>query len=143
MDTTANKQRIRFRNEALKIADFGYSLRDSLLETKGVIEVHINRRVGSVLVLFDKAKISTKKILTKISETLSIDFDKVLEGVKNLKKTLMSRKGRRYVKVGMFGAIATSLASLAFSSKWHAATGVAFAGTTALHLYQNKKTILK
>jgi len=135
--------RIRFRNEALKVAEFGYTVRDSLLELKGVVQVQVNKRIGSILILFDKTKITTEKILTKVAETLGVDMKKVKSSVSNMKKALTGKKGRTYVKRGLIASMAAALGIVYFSEKWHVITGVAFVHLLALHLYQNKRTLLK
>lgn len=141
--TAANHGRIRFRNESLKVAEFGYTVRDSLLEIKGVVQVQVNKRIGSILILFDKTKVNTDKILTKIAESLGVDMTKIKSNVSNMQKALAGRKGRKYVKRGMMASMAALLGIVYFSEKWHVAAGVAFVHLLALHLYQNKRTLLK
>lgn len=143
MNAAATQGRIRFRNEALKVAEFGYSLRDALLEVKGVVQVQVNKRIGSILILFDKTKISTEKILKTIADALGVDLTKVKSGMNDVHKALTGLKGRRYVKRGMLATIAAALGIVYFSEKWHVAAGIAFVHLLALHLYQNKKTLMK
>ncbi|WP_018123753.1 HMA2 domain-containing protein [Desulfovibrio oxyclinae] len=143
MHAAATQGRIRFRNEALKVAEFGYTLRDALLEAKGVVQVQVNKRIGSILILFDKTKISTEKILKTIADALGIDLAKVKSGMNDVQKALAGRKGRRLVKRGMLASIAAALGIVYFSEKWHVVAGVAFVHFLALHLYQNKKTLMK
>ncbi len=135
--------RIRFRNEALKVAELGFTVRDSLLELKGVAQVQVNKRIGSILILFDKTKISTEKILTKIAEALGVDMEKVKQNVSNLQKELTTPKARKYVQRGLMASIAAALGIVYFSEKWHVAAGVVFVHLLALHLYQNKRTLMK
>jgi copper chaperone CopZ len=143
MSAEAVPGRIRFRNEALKVAEFAYAVRDSLLEVKGVAQVQINRRIGSILVLFDRTKVTAEGILTRIAESLGIDVEKVKNGASDVKKALTSREGRRYVKRGMLVSLATALGVLVVSERAHVAAGVVFVHLLALHLYQNKRTLLK
>lgn len=143
MNAAATHGRIRFRNEALKVAEFGYTLRDALLEIKGVVQVQVNKRIGSILILFDKTKISAENILKTIADALGVDLDKVKSGMNDVRKAVTGRKGRRYVKRGMLATMAAALGIVYFSEKWHVAAGVAFVHLLALHLYQNKKTLMK
>ena len=143
MNAAAAQGRIRFRNEALKVAEFAYTIRDSLLEVKGVVQVQVNKRIGSILILFDKSKVSADKILNQIAETLGVDMTKVKTGVKDMQKALTSRKGRKYVKRGLMATIAAALGIVYFSEKWHVVAGVTFIHLLALHLYQNKRTLMK
>jgi copper chaperone CopZ len=134
--------RIRFRNEALKVAEFGYAIRDSLLEAKGVMQVQVNKRVGSILILFDKTKISAEKILNKIAEAIGVDMTKVKAGVNNMNKALTGRKGRRYVKRGLMATITTAIGVVYFSEKLHVVAGIGFLTLLAMHVYQNKRTLM-
>lgn len=143
MSEAAIQGRIRFRNEALKVAEFGYAVRDALLEIKGVVQVQVNKRIGSILILFDKAKVSADSILTKLAEALGVDMSKVKENAAKVKKSFIGIKGRRYVKRGLLASIAAALGIVYFSEKWHVAAGVVFVHLLALHLYQNKKTLMK
>ncbi|BCS88104.1 HMA2 domain-containing protein [Pseudodesulfovibrio sediminis] len=139
----ATQGRIRFRNEALKVTEFGFTLRDALLEVKGVVQVQVNKRIGSILILFDNTKISAEKVLSKIADALGVDLTKVKSGMNDVHKALTGMKGRRYVKRGMLASMATLLGIVYFSEKWHVAAGVAFVHLIALHLYQNKKTLMR
>lgn len=141
--TAAAQGRIRFRNEALKAAEFAYTVRDALLEVKGVLQVQVNKRIGSMLVLYDKTKISAENILNKIADALGVDMEKVNKGVQNMRKALTGPKGRRYVKRGMFASLAAALGIVCFSEKWHVAAGIVFVHLLAAHLYQNKRTLMK
>lgn len=139
---TATQGRIRFRNEALKVAEFGYTVRDALLEAKGVVQVQVNRRVGSLLVLFDKTRISAERILERIARSLGVDPDKVRDGAAGVQRALASRKGRRYVKRGMMASLAAALGIVLVSEKWHVAAGVVFVHLLAAHMYQNRRTLM-
>ena len=143
MLTAAQNGRIRFRNEALKVAEFGYAVRDSLLEVKGVVQVQVNKRVGSLLILFDKTKVTAEKILDTVAGALGVDLSKVRESVNDVKKKLTGPQGRRFVKRGLLVSMAATLGIVAFSEKWHVAAGVAFVHLLGLHLYQNKRTLFK
>ncbi|SOB60120.1 conserved protein of unknown function [Pseudodesulfovibrio profundus] len=143
MSAAAAHGRIRFRNEALKVAEFGYGVRDALLEVKGVVQVQVNKRIGSILILFDKTKVSGEKILSKIADSLGVDMKKVKANISSMQKSLTGKKGRTYVKRGLMASIAAALGIVYFSEKWHVAAGVVFVHFLALHLYQNKRTLLK
>lgn len=143
MNAAIPQGRIRFRNEALKLGEFAYTVRDSLLEVKGVIQVQVNKRVGSILILFDKTKTNAEKILNRIAGALGVDMEKVKADLSNVRKKLTGVKGRRYVKRGMFGALAAALGIVFFSEKMHVAIGVVFVHLLALHLYQNKRTLMR
>ncbi|GFM36645.1 HMA2 domain-containing protein [Desulfovibrio psychrotolerans] len=133
--------RIRFRNGALKAGELGYALRDELLAAKGVLDVQLNKRIGSMLVLFDKARITAETILKRIAAHLDIDLAKVREGLNNMNRIIGSRAARRNVKIGMGVALGTAMASLAYSGRWHAVAGSVFMLFLGTHLYQNRRTL--
>ncbi|CCH50186.1 HMA2 domain-containing protein [Pseudodesulfovibrio piezophilus] len=143
MNAVAEEGRIRFRNEALKVADFGYKVRDSLLEVKGVIQVQVNKRVGSILILFDKTKITAENILTKIAEGLGIDMNKVKANMASAQKTLNGRKARRYVKRGLAASLIAAIGIVYYSERWHVVAGSAFLSLLGMHIYQNRRTLAK
>ncbi len=133
--------RIRFRNGALKVGEMGYALRDELLAAKGVLDVQFNKRIGSMLVLFDKARISAEHILARIADTLHIDVTKVRAGLTTFNRAIGSRKARRNVKLGMGLSLGTAIGALALSNRWHAVAGTAFLTLLGTHLYQNRRTL--
>ncbi|WP_029896090.1 HMA2 domain-containing protein [Desulfohalovibrio reitneri] len=143
MNTAATTGRVRFRNEALKVAEVAYSIRDSLLEAKGVLQVEVNKRIGSLLVLYDRGKTSAEQVMGKIATTLGIDVEKVKNRARNAGKALKSAKGRRYVKRGMMASLGGALAALTVSENWHVVGGSVFLGFLTLHLYQNQRTLAK
>jgi hypothetical protein len=143
MHTDASAGRIRFRDEALMVAEVAYAIRDSLLEVKGVVQVEVNKRIGSILVLYDRSKTSGENILKRIAESLGVDVERVKDRARSAQKALTSAKGRRYVKRGMMASMAGALGVVAFSEKWHVAAGAVFVPLLALHMYQNKKTLMK
>ncbi|MFV0347264.1 MAG: HMA2 domain-containing protein [Halodesulfovibrio sp.] len=134
--------RIRFRNGALKVGELGYSLRDELLAAKGILDVQLNKRIGSMLVLFDKARIKAEAIFKRIAEFLHIDVVKVQEGLSSFNRAFGSRAARRNVKLGMGLALGTAIGALAYSGRWHAVAGGAFLTLLGGHLYQNRRTLM-
>ena len=135
--------RIRFRNEALKVAEFGMTVRDALLEAKGVLEVQVNRRIGSLLVIFDKSRINAEKILTRIADALGVDLDKMKKQAQQLQRTISGRDARKYVKRGLLASLGLALGVVFLSEEWHVAAGTAFVGLLAAHLYQNRRTLMR
>ena len=138
---TATQERFRFRCKSLRIDDKAAEVKESLLKTKGVIELAINKRVGSVLVIFDKAKTSAETLFVKIAESLGVDVQKVKDGLSRFSRTVSGRKGRRIVKRGMMGAGVAAIGLLAYSEKGHAISGGVWLTLLAAHLYQNKRTL--
>lgn len=140
--TTAEAQgRIRFRDELLKVEEKAATAKESLLKTKGVVEVAINQRVGSLLVLFDKSKVMADHLLLRLAECLGIDPARIKAGLTRVSRTVTSRRARRIVKLGMLGAGITTLTLLAYSEKGHAIAGGIWVSLMGAHLYQNRRTL--
>lgn len=135
--------RFRFRHHALKVGDVTLDLRDKLLEIKGVLDVEVNKRVGSLLVLFDKTKTSLKNILEKIAATLGLPIEKIYSGANSAQKALTSKKARSLTKKGLMVSGVATLGALAFSEKTHVIAGLTCLGIVSLHVFQNRKTLFK
>lgn len=143
MNATATAGRLRVRNGALKSNELATCVKEKLFEAKGVLEVQVNRRVGSVLVLFDKARISVERVMGRIATALGMDTKKLSAKAQSAQKAISGKKGRRYVKRGMIVALAAALGVVAYSEKWHVIAGGAFLTLLGAHLYQNRRTVLK
>ncbi|GFK94694.1 hypothetical protein NNJEOMEG_02541 [Fundidesulfovibrio magnetotacticus] len=135
--------RVRFRDAALKAEDIGNTVREALRKTPGVLRTEVNRRVGSLLVLYDKASIGLKDILEKIAQALGVDPEMFREHLKNLQRTLAGVGARRNVKRGMLGALGLALGGLLVHEGLHVAAGAVFAALLAAHLYQNRRTLMR
>ncbi|MCT4535923.1 HMA2 domain-containing protein [Halodesulfovibrio sp.] len=139
--TTVEHARFRFRCESLKIEEHANAIKESLAKTKGVVEVAVNKRVGSILVLFDQAAVSADKLFCKIAEGLGLEPEQIKSKLSSFNRAVIGRSGRRVVKRGLLCAGATTLALLAFSEKGHAVAGGVWLTLMAAHLYQNKRTL--
>lgn len=143
MQQTQSTYRLRFRDQSIKIGSMAYALRDNLLELRGVIKVEVNKRTGSILVFFDKAKICSAAIFTKIFATIGIDSSKITNKVEAACKKITTKSCKSNVNKGMLITGAITLGALAFSNKTHAIAGAAFIGFAGLHMIQNKKSLLR
>lgn len=135
--------RVRVRHGALKNPDRAGEVRGKLLEFKGVLDAQVNRRVGSLLVTFDKAKVSMEKILARVAEILHLDIQALRGRMAKVNKAVTSPKARRWTKRGMAGTLGGALAVVAYSEKYHVVAGGAFLGLLGLHLYQNRRTLMR
>ncbi|MGL1931031.1 MAG: hypothetical protein OCC45_04630 [Desulfotalea sp.] len=143
MQQAQSTYRLRFRDQSIKIGSMAYALRDNLLELRGIIKVEVNKRTGSILVLFDKAQIGSAVIFDKILATIGIDSSKIKDKIESAGKTITTKACRNYVNKGTLITGAITLGALAFSKKTHAIAGVVFIGFAGLHLIQNKKRLLQ
>lgn len=133
--------RIRFRHRALKNEDRAVVVQESLHELKGVREVAINRRIGSLLVLFENAETSAEEVLKAIGKVLRINREWFKQEVKKLDRVLSSPKTRRYIKRGMLAALGTALLLALLADDYHPLGGAAFVTLLTMHLIQNRRTL--
>jgi len=143
MIASMTQGRLRLRSGALKVEDVAREAREKLLDLKGVIEVQVNQRVGSLLVFYDKARVGAEALLARVAELLHVDLERLKAGVARADKALRTPEARRAVKGGMAGAVVLAVGSLVVSSKVHAGAGVLFLALAGVHVFQNRRTLLR
>lgn len=144
MNTTkAHNARFRFRCESLKLEERANAVKDALTKTKGVVEVAVNKRVGSLLVVFDQAKVQAEDLFCKIARCLGLEPEQVKSKLSSFNRAITGKKGRRIVKRGMMAAGITALSLLTVSHDKHAIAGAVWLSLIATHLYQNKRTLFQ
>ncbi|MFA9395725.1 MAG: HMA2 domain-containing protein [Halodesulfovibrio sp.] len=139
--TTKHHARFRFRCESLKLEERANAVKDALSKTKGVAEVAVNKRVGSLLVLFDQGKVQAEQLFSTIARCVGLNPEQVRNKLTSFNRTITGRKGRRVVKRGMMAVGITALALLTVSEDKHAIAGVVWLSLIATHIYQNKRTL--
>lgn len=139
--TTMEHARFRFRCESLKIEERADAVKEALAKTKGVVEVAVNKRVGSILVLFDQAKVGADKLFCSIATSLGLKPEEVKSKISSFNRAITGRTARKVVKRGLLGAGITTIALLAYSEKAHVVAGSVWLTLMAAHLYQNKRTL--
>jgi len=136
--------RLRIRDESLKNPSTAENLRKVLFEVKGVSAVEINRRVGSFLVIYDKAVTGIMKIVEAASAYLNMK-EMINDAVqRKKKKTAVAKKRivRRVSNIGMFLSLAASVIAAIVGGKFlHIAAGIAFLIFFATHFAQHKEKI--
>lgn len=142
MNTTAHHARFRFRCESLKLEERANAVKDALTKTKGVAEIAVNKRVGSLLVLFDQAKVQAEQLFSTIARCLGMEPEQVKNKLSSFNLAVTGKKGRRAVKRGMMAAGVTTLMLLTVSEDKHAMAGVVWLSLIATHIYQNRRTLL-
>lgn len=143
MIASMTQGRLRLRSGALKVEDVAREARERLLDLKGVLEVQVNRRVGSLLVFYDKARIGAEALLARVAELLHVDLERLKAGVARADKALRTPEARRAVKRGMAGALVLAVGALAVSGKAHAGAGALFLALAGVHVFQNRRTLLR
>ena len=139
--TTEHHARFRFRCESLKLEERANAVKDALSKTKGVAEIAVNKRVGSLLVLFDRGKVQAEQLFSTIARCLGLEPEQVKSKLTSFHHTITGKKGRRVVKRGMLAAGITALSLLTVSDDKHAIAGVVWLSLIAAHIYQNKRTL--
>lgn len=142
MSMTTHHSRFRFRCESFKLDEKAQAVKEKLQKTKGVAKVAVNKRVGSLLVIFDHAKVCAERIFETIASSLGIDPNIVKSKLRSVSQAINSKKGRRYVKRGLLGAGTITLSLLTISEDAHAVSGVIWLTLMATHIYQNRRTLL-
>jgi hypothetical protein len=143
MIASMTQGRLRLRSGALKVEEIAREARERLLDLKGVVEVQVNQRVGSLLVFYDKARIGAEALLRRAAELLHVDLERLRAGVARADKALRTPQARRAVKAGMAGALILAVGALAVSGKAHAGAGVLFLALGGVHMVQNRRTLLR
>ena len=139
--TTEHHARFRFRCEPLKLEERANAVKDALSKTKGVAEVAVNKRVGSLLVLFDLGKVQAEQLFTTIARCLGLEPEQVKDKLTSFNRTITGKKGRQVVKRGMMAVGITTLTLLTVSEDKHAMAGVVWLSLIATHIYQNRRTL--
>lgn len=139
--TTEHHARFRFRCESLKLEERANAVKDALSKTKGVAEIAVNKRVGSLLVLFDRGKVQAEQLFSTIARCLGLEPEQVKNKLTSFNRTITGKKGRRVVKRGMMVAGITALSLLTVSEDKHAMAGVVWISLIAAHIYQNRRTL--
>lgn len=133
--------RIRFRHRTLKGEGYAATMHDRLYELKGVRDVSINSRIGSLLVLFSNTEISAEEVLKVIGKVLRINCEWFKQEVQKLDLVMSSPKTRRYIKRGLLAALGTTLLLALLADDYHPFGGAAFMTLLTMHLIQNRRTL--
>jgi hypothetical protein len=132
--------RLRIRDNAIKNPSIVSALEDIFKEEKGIIEMLINQRVGSMLIFYDSTITDFKGIIKIITPYLNAkkDPDKpALEGALiNKGRSLVSRLGRRMLpNIGMLISLALTVISVMIGGKGlHGIAGLFFMGFLGMHI---------
>lgn len=130
--------RMRIRDECLKMPTIANAVEKTLMRIRGITEVAVNRRAGSILVLYDRSVLKIQQILNILADYLDINtFYRKTEQV-----VMNPVIRRRIAKIGMPLSLAISISAALLDLKaLHVAFGVIFLGFLGLHLYLYKNII--
>ena len=130
--------RMRIRDERLKMPTIANAVEKTLMRIRGITEAAVNRRAGSILVLYARGVLKMQQILNILADYLDINtFYRKTEQV--VRKPVIRR---RIASIGMLFSLALSLvAALADLMPLHVILGIVFLGFLGLHLYRSKNII--
>ncbi len=141
--------RLRIRDNELKKSSVANALREALLKNHGISEVTANQRVGSFLVVYDKAATSISKVLSILKAYLTVDEEEGLERTSYRTQApiiplpQLPLTKRKMIKIGMIASFAVSLAGAALDiEKLHVASGLVFVAVlVGGHLVDKRKVL--
>ncbi len=138
MIVSAIDGRIRCVEPELKKNSKADAIEKSMRMLEGVTSAKVSRHTGSLLIHYDNAVTSGRTIRRLINERLKQSG--IGSGVHSLDRPPV----RRYVKFGLLGTITGSIGFLLLSSEqWHYRVGTAFLALLLVHVFQNRRRILK
>jgi hypothetical protein len=151
--------RLRVRDELLRNAAAADAVRRVLLAAPGVRQVSANPRAGSLLIIYQQAQTTLRKItdllnryllpessvpasLTERSPTERRSHDRRI-GPPTRRSELFPRIRRQAVNLGMLAALLVSMAGAVLGAKMlHIVAGVVFLGVLAIHLFEKRRSLL-
>jgi hypothetical protein len=150
--------RLRIRDELLRSAAAADAVRRTLLAAPGIREVSANPRAGSLLILYQQAQTTLRKITDLLSRYLlpeksaptSMPERAALERRSSERRTLPTRRSalvprvrRQAVNLGMLAALLVSMAGAVLDAKTlHIVAGLVFLGIFAIHLFDKRRSLL-
>jgi hypothetical protein len=151
--------RLRVRDELLRNTAAADAVRRVLLALPGVREVSANPRAGSLLIIYQQAQTTLRKITDLLSRYLQPERSAPASlpgrspterrshdrrtGPPTRRSELLPRIRRQAVNLGMLAALLVSMAGAALGAKMlHIAAGVVFLGVLAIHLFDKRRSLL-
>lgn len=127
--------RIRIKDEKLKSIAVISHIEKKLLQFKGILDVSINRRTRSLLILYDKTILRFEQILHALADYLDITKARC-------KKYAASITDRKIANFVMLASLAVSMfAAAADIAALHITAGVVFLGFLGMHIFRNKNIL--
>lgn len=135
--------RIRIRDIRLRGDIFSTALKERLLAQRGITEVLINCKVGSLLVFYNTAEVNTTEIINILSNYLDIaDNPKTSRARSKIRKVSISKQ--RIIKIGMLSSLALNLIAAVLDAKaLHITAGIIFLGFLGSHLIKRRRLIFR
>lgn len=142
--------RIRLRDRALMDPAVNSRLVAEFTAWEGVISVAGNSATGSLLLVYDVARIAAAEMEERVFATAARECgrgDTVPDGGQSRRPSFsgesLLRRLNRPAKIGMLGSLTLSLAALAVNRRLHAAAGGLYLALLALHVARHREKLTK
>jgi hypothetical protein len=141
--------RLRIRDEGLTKEEMAHAVRDTLLAIPGVDEVTVNRRVGSLLIVYGKAVSGVERILTALADLFGLnaspakEFEDTTPALRLPRISLDRKISRRaVVNLGMLSSLLVSMVGVLLDATGlHVAAGVIFLVLFGIHVFERRKSL--
>jgi len=149
--------RIRLRDEKFKNRAVGDEIQKNVAHLKGILNVSINQRTGSLLIFYDKTILKLEQLLHVLADYLDaakavsrkanrglsqnyghsphIKYEAGHSDLETVPVARVSITNRKIVKLGMLASLAVSmLGAAADIAALHITAGIIFLGFVGLHI---------
>ena len=132
--------RVRIRDLALRDHHRIEQFEAQLRRIEGIQELQSNPVAGSMVILYDRARLDALELESQIDELV----DRVLATPRSPARRSLRSRANRIAKVGMLGSLGASLALAATGNKrWHALSGGVFVACLGVHITLHRKALLR
>jgi copper chaperone CopZ len=139
MIVSAVAGRIRVRSNLLKSREFAQNVQRRAEGLSGVNEVRVNPSAGSIVVSYDASRADIETLESEL-EALCFRPQSALRP----RNADLSRQLNRATKIGMVTSLGTAVAmGFMGKKKAHIGFGTAFLALAGLHIWRNRRTLLR
>lgn len=136
--------RLRIRDDALRNPSTARALEKRLLALKGIVEVKINQRIGSLLVLYDEAVTGIKGIRDAVAGYLDVrrPIRDTVVRKRGKERSVIRRISKKVSNIGMLASLAFSvIAAILGAEGLHVASGALFLFFFAMHFSRHRELV--
>lgn len=145
--TSSIDGRVRFRDPRLCMRDIAQAVQDAVAALPGVVSVAINERVGSLLVMYSKAKAGLESIIDRVSDLLGPLAQEVAASAKRLATAtagVVKNIRRPLLNLGMlFSLMASLIGAIIDAEILHVAAGALFLAVVGIHVYERRRNLVR
>lgn len=134
--------RIRLRSAALRDPGHLHEVEQSLYEIEGVTKVSACARAGSILIHYDTQQAGLEEMKARVAAVVGARKRGAPKPSRRAKDTGLLSNGTasRLTNLGMLASLGIAFIG---SRRTHRASGKVFLGLLAIHLYLNRKKLLR